>query len=461
MAVPESLDVNGLTGRVILRGQPGYDAARQGRNSRLSASPAAVVFCRSAADVAHAIAWAKKRKISLRARCGRHSYEGYSLVDDGLVVDVSDINSVVHDASQKTARVGAGVRLLDLYETLWRDHRTVPAGSCATVGIAGLTLGGGYGLLARHLGLTCDNLLSVEMVMADGQLSHANEREHADLLWACRGGGGGNFGIATAFTFRVHPIDRVAVYALTWDWSDLEAVLRAWQAWAPRTDGRLTCLLKLHSRRDGTISSVGQFVGPEKELAALLTPLQAAGTPFESTVETISYWDAVQRFAGLGGHKPVHGGPLAVDQTQFKGSSDYANRPLSREAIGVIRHFLETAPSATNLVQLENYGGAINKIAPASTAFPHRTGTLFSLQYQAYWKPGAGEAANMAWVKQFRQAMQPFVSGGAYSNYCDQAIADWPRAYYGANFARLTQIKAKYDPDNFFRFPQSIPPAGP
>ena len=286
----------------------------------------------------------------------------------------------------------------------------------------------------------------------------ADATRHADLLWACRGGGGGNFGIVTEFTFRARPVSSVAVYRLTWDWSDLEAVLNAWQAWAPAVDDRLTCLLKLRARSNGTLASVGQFAGPASELADLLKPLRRAGSPRESSVQTVSYLDACRQFAGLKSDS-AHGPPPSVGaRPHFKASSDYVAHTLGPDAVAVVRRFLESASSPSNLIQLENYGGAIGRVAPSATAFCHRAGMLFNLQYQAYWNQPSAEPANAAWVTAFRGAMAPFVTGGAYANYCDAGIADWPQAYYGDNLARLQKIKTAYDPQDLFHSPQSIPP---
>lgn len=451
---------SGLTGQVFWRGQPGYEDARQGFNRRISHFPLAVVFCRSREDVARAIRWAKGHRVPLRPRCGRHCYEGFSGVDNGIVVDVSPMRHIHINRRQQIVHVGAGVKLLEFYEALWEHRMTVPAGSCATVGLAGLTLGGGYGLLARALGLTCDSLLAVELVTASGKWVRADARNHPDLFWACRGGGGGNFGVVTAFTFKTHPINKVAIYTIAWDFDNLETVLKAWQEWAPAADPRLTSILKLRAQSFGTISSVGQFVGSADELKVLLKPLSEVGTPREVSVEEVNYRDAVHIFAGL---KPDYA-RWRVDwhkeNTQFKNSSDYAAHPFGQEALNTIRHFLETAPSDADLLQMEAYGGAVSRIAPTATAFPHRAASLISLQYQAYWNVSENGAASMSWVTDFRDAMRPFVSGGAYSNYCDRDIADWPHAYYGANLDRLKKIKKEYDPHNFFQFPQGISPDG-
>lgn len=463
-AAGSSSDLSGwdnLTGQVVRAGDLDYDTACQCGNGRIAGSPAAIVFCRSAADVCQAVTWARRNGLAFRARCGRHSYEGYSTVDGGVVIDVSPIKNVRLDRERGTAWVGSGIGLLDLYAALWKDGMTVPGGSCPTVGIAGSTLGGGFGLLARRYGLTCDNLLAANVVTADGRLVHATEETNSDLLWACKGGGGGNFGIATAFQFRTHAVDTVAVYRIAWDWDDLEAAIDSWQAWAPHVDDRLTNVLSLRSKDEDEHSSTGLFLGSAAELSKLIAPLKSAGRPVEVTLHTMSYWDSVMRFAGLGetsyANWHLHEAPY---RSPFKNTSDYADRPLTAEAIGVIRRQLADAPSRGSLVQLEGYGGAIGRVAPTATAFCHRAGVLFGLQYQSYWGYGAG-TDEIAWVNAFRRDMQPYVSGMAYGNYVDSGIADWPQAYYGPNLPRLRQIKRKYDPENAFRFPQSIPPELP
>lgn len=453
---PGPLNPAGLPGRVILPGQSEYDAAAALHNGRLASHPAAIVFCANARDIQQAIQWAVNRHIPLRARCGRHSYEGYSSVNGGLVIDVSDMKAVQFDPATSTVWAGAGLRLGDLYEALWTNKMTVPGGSCPTVGLAGLTLGGGYGLSARHLGLTCDSLRAVEMVLADGSVVNASPTSHPDLFWACRGGGGGNFGIATRFLFHAYPVDQVAIYNMTWDWHDMETVLDTWQHWAPTADSRLTSVLKIKSEADGSLASVGQFAGTSAEINSLLAPLRAAGTPHADTVQDVSAIDAVRIFAGQKPGQAHWGVDWASEHNAFKHSSDYAAKPLGPHGIAALRRALASAPSVS-LVQIEAYGGAINNLSPTATAFAHRAGTLFSLQYQSYWKHGTGGSTNIAWVAAARAAMRASVTGAAYANYCDSAIPHWLHAYYGPNLARLERVKARYDPHGVFQFPQSIP----
>lgn len=247
-----------LTGRVIWPGDPAYEAARQPFNTRFARFPAGIIVCSSAADVQNAVRWARQNGLPLCARSGGHSYEAFSTLDDALVIDVSGLTDVTMDAARGEAAVGAGVRMLDLYRRLSAFGVTIPGGTCPGAGIAGLTLGGGIGFLSRQYGLTCDTLLAVDLVDANGDSLRASEQENPDLFWALRGGGGGNFGIATAFTFRVHPIGDVALLTVTWPWDDAAEVIDAWQRWAPFTDERLTVSLGIAATGAGSFSAVGQ-----------------------------------------------------------------------------------------------------------------------------------------------------------------------------------------------------------
>ncbi|XXX82805.1 FAD-binding oxidoreductase [Sorangium sp. So ce134] len=450
-----------LTGRVVLPGDPGYDDAREVHNARFSRSPRAIVFCQDAQDVVNAVRWATARGAEIRARSGRHSYEGFSVVDAGLVIDVSDLRSVRVDRERGIAVIGAGADLITVYDALFQVGVTLPAGSCPTVGIAGLTLGGGFGLLSRALGLTCDSLLAVEMVTAGGEVVRADAEENQDLLWACQGGGGGNFGVVTSFTFKTHPISEVSIFRISWPWADLPRVLDAWQKFAPHADERLTCILKLAAESAGEISCVGQLLGRGEELRRLIQPFLSArrAAPSGASIETMPYLNAVGRFGGLGGDPERWTVHPHQEQARYKNTSAYAYERFGAEAIATLAAGLSRAPSARCLVQLDSYGGAVGRAAPDATAFPHRR-ALWSLQYQAYWTAAAEEAECVAWVERLRRAMLPHVRG-AYVNYIDAEVEDWLTAYYGPNVARLAAIKARWDPRDVFRFPRSIPRAPP
>ena len=258
-----------LTGDVVFRGQSGYAEARREFNPRFDYFPDVIVFCRDTADVQNAVRWARKHGVPIRLRCGRHSYEAYSTADNAIVIDVSRLEAFTIAADRKSAEIGAGTPLIEVYETLFDYGVTIPGGSCPTVGITGLVLGGGFGLLSRLLGITADSLLGVEMVTADGDVVRADEHENSDLFWACQGGGGGNFGIVTSLRFTLHPITNVSIYNLTWPWDAtlLAEVIEYWQQWAKGADRRVTAIFKCTAPSSKSFATIGQFVGPQSALA--------------------------------------------------------------------------------------------------------------------------------------------------------------------------------------------------
>jgi FAD/FMN-containing dehydrogenase len=446
LRVPSRAELAALTGRVIWPQDPAYEEARQSFNARFSRFPSAIVVCDNMSDVGNAVRWARQEEMPLRARSGGHSYEAFSVVDEGLVIDVGGLTNVDVDVSRGEAVIGAGVRLLDCYRRLWEHGVTIPAGTCPGVGIAGLTLGGGIGFLSRQYGLTCDNLVAVELVDADGRVLRASEEEHPDLFWALRGGGGGNFGIATAFTFRVHPIGDVVTCTVSWPWDDVAEVLDTWQRWAPFADERLCVALAVSRPSAGAISATGLFTGAETELPALLEPLLQAGTPGTPLIQSLPYLTAVEQLAG----PAIPNGNL-----RFKNSSAMADEPLPAAAITTLVDRLGAAPFDSDLVGFFPLGGTIAAIDPAATAFPHR-GAHFDMQYQAYWWDDSAAEASLAWVRDLRAAMAPYTAG-AYVNYIDADLSDWESAYYGTNLSRLKQVKGDYDPGDVFNSPQTVP----
>ncbi|KPV56086.1 hypothetical protein QJ48_29575 [Paenibacillus sp. A3] len=435
----------GLTGRVIWKGAPGYEEARRSYNARFSKFPKVIVYCQVRQDVVNAVLWARRYNVPFRIRSGGHSYEAYSLVDGGLIIDISELRHLQLHEARGIARIGAGFTLLALYDELWKKKLALPGGTCRGVGVAGLTLGGGYGLLSRLHGMTCDNVIEFEMVTAQGKTIRANQDQHRSLFWACRGAGDGNFGVITSFTFRVHPIENIAHYRFTWDFAQLKEVVRYWQTWAPHADDRLTSLLALPAQQIGTIRSNGVFVGSETELKRLMQPMQQAVPPRTAEFRTMTWIEAAHKFAGM-----------PVRQDTFKNSSAYAYEPLSDAALDVLIRHLQTTPGAGELVAFDAYGGSIKRMSPEATAFVHRN-ALFVIQYQSYWGQNSEASPHIQWVERLRQAMLPYTRG-AYRDYCDSQISDWPTAYFGDNLAKLRRVKQLYDPENLFRFEQSIPP---
>jgi FAD/FMN-containing dehydrogenase len=442
-----------LRGDAIGRGAAGYDAARLLTNTRFDAlKPLAVAYCESAEDVVRCLRWARRHGIRPAPRSGGHSYGGYSAAPGGLVVDISRLAGVRVAADRKTATVGAGAKLGAVYDRLWSQGGvTIPAGSCRSVGVGGLALGGGHGFLSRRFGLTCDNVRSLRIVTADGQIRDCDSSHHSDLYWACRGGGGGNFGVVTSFRFAVHRVGRVTTFNVEWTWRDAEAALAAWQEWAPSAPDGLFSVFSLSAAGGGTpsVRAVGQFLGSKDALVAVIRPLVETRTPSRvSTVER-DYLASTRYWGGSG------------DRTTYAAASDYAFRPLSPAGIRTLIGAVETragGPAGGGAVLLDSYGGAIGRRAPAATAFPHRR-ALFSFQEIASWPSGAPPAASLAWLRRLHAGLRPYVSGFAYVNYIDRAERDWPRAYYGANLRRLQAVKRRYDPTQVFRFAQGIRPS--
>ena len=433
---------------MVRPGDPDYDDARADYNARFSLHPSAIVFCANDADVANAIRWARENGVPLRPRSGRHSYEAYSVLDDGLVIDTSAINAIQVDAAGKHARIGAGAQLIDMYTTLWQSGLTIPSGSCGTLGLAGVVLGGGYGLASRAFGLSCDLLRSADVVTADGQLRTA---QGDDLHWALRGGGGGNFGIVTAMEFDLVPVGNVATYSMVWPLADFPRVMSFWQGWAPQTDPRLTSLLAIDAH---SVTSSGMLLGAADELSRLLAPLAQTGA--QPDIQSQSYLDAVRYYAGLGGHRrPRIPLPQLMAQQRFKNSSAYVVTPFPDAAISALMAQMQAAPGPNNSVLLDAHGGAIAGTDGAATAFPHRE-ALFSMQFMSYWDNDPDAPANVAWTHAVREAMLPWTDG-AYVNYVDGEIADFAARYYGGNLARLQSVKRSVDPDGVFQFPQAIP----
>ena len=398
-------------------------------------------------------------------RSGGHSYGGYSTTT-GVVLDVSRLNRV--RVAGGRAVVGAGAVLVDVYAALAAHGLMIPAGTGPSVGVAGLALGGGHGYAVRKLGLACDALEGLTIVTAAGDVLRCDARRHPDLFWACRGGGGGNFGVVTSFTFRATPVGELATYVLEWPWEQAREVAAAWQAFAPGAPDELSLDLNLTATETKThVTSAGQYLGSAADLQAVLAPLLAVGTPSHIEVKSRTFLEAVLHFAGCDRvgvarcrrrDKSPQG---TVQREAWKAKSDYVKRPLPAAAIDTMVRALEARVADLALgratILLDAYGGAVGRVPTSATAFVHRD-ALFSAQYLAYWPAhdAARAARNLDWMRGFYASLRPYVSGEAYVNYIDPELRDWARAYYGSNYARLRRVKHRYDPKNFFRFRQSI-----
>jgi FAD/FMN-containing dehydrogenase len=429
-----------LAGTLVLPGEPGYDDARRGYNTLFdNRRPAAVASCATPADVQTCLEVARGSALPVAARSGGHSYAGYSVPDGGLVIDLHPMASVQVDADG-TATIGAGARLADVYAALAGAGRALPAGSCPSVGIAGLTLGGGIGVLARAFGLTCDRLLSAQVVTPDSTLRSTSAQDEPDLLWALRGGGGGNAGVVTSFTFSTEPAPAVTVFSLRFPAGTAVDVLGAWQGWMPAAPDQLwsTCVVSAGPMPTARIS--GAFVGDEQGCRAQLAGLlSGAPRPTTTTVSTRDYLAAMRWFAG------------SSRRSAFVASSRVLPAPLPDPSALVD---LLGRPGVD--VLLDALGGALARTDPATSAFPYRTAFASAQVYAsvAGEDPGPATAA----LAEVRDGLGALTGPTGYVNYIDPGMPDWARAYYGDNLPRLREVVDRYDPDRVLAFAQGLTP---
>src|SRR5215213_2221498 len=385
-----------MRGRVLVP----RDSTRIVYNRRFEGlRPDAVVHVESTVDVAAAVRWADRFDVRVVARSGGHSYAGYSSTGDGVVLDLSKLREV--RVARGRATIGPAAQLIDVQRALTRRGVTVPSGSCPSVGIGGLALGGGHGLAGRRFGLTSDNLLAARIVTADGRVRHVDADTNEDLFWACRGGGGGNFGIVTALTLKTHRAPGGAWFSVSWPWSQAEQALAAWQRFAPEAPPALTSIFSLGTSGGSgapRVAAVGQYFGDLATLRRLVRPLtRVAGASLSSGGST--YFSLVLRWAGCldGGFAACH----RSTRSSFFANSDYFHKPLGPRGRATMVDWIERRQRNPSLgsgaLLLDAYGGALNRPARDATAFVHRD-MLFSLQYLAYFNGGAAGRASRRWI---------------------------------------------------------------
>jgi FAD/FMN-containing dehydrogenase len=447
-----------VSGRLLRSGSSGWDTARLVENPRYDdADPQGILRAASVADVQAGLAFARNTRTPVALRSGGHSYTGWSAggasgtdVPRSLVISTQDLDGVtVHDDG--TATIGPGAHLADVYAALARSGRAIGSGSCPTVGIGGLTLGGGVGVLARSFGLTCDQLTGVTLVTPDGTAREVSSTADPDLFWACRGGGGGTVGVVTSMTFRTQPAPDVLLFRLVFPWSSAAAVVRAWQDWAPTADRRLWSTLKLldGTRHSGpTVTVTGVWTGPRTGADASVDGfVRATGArPTTHTAQQLSYGAAMAALAG------------AAQRVSQSATSSIGGRKLTDAQIDVlVRQAARAGDVPGNReggVALDALGGAVADVGRTDSAFPWRD-ALMTVQYTAVYADGSDPAPFDAYVRGFREAMRPAWGDGAYANYCDAAITD-PSAYFERNTSRLHRIAEQVDPTGVLSQPHWV-----
>lgn len=429
------------------------------------------MLCETAEDASEAIPFARRYGLRAAPRSGGHCFAGRSSIE-GIVVDVSPMRSV--SVSGGVATVGAGARMGAVYDALDARGLTIPAGCGPTVGIAGLALGGGLGILGRKHGLTSDNLLGAQVVLADGSVVGCDEHRHGDLFWALRGAGGGNFGVVTSLDFRTVPTPVSTAFHLTWPREHAATVIGAWQRWAPAAPDEMAASLLMVApadpERPPVVNLFGAMIGTESDAEALLGGLvdQAGADPSTASRKRMPYRETKRYLAELGDAMSEGDdrlGGTRRDEPPPEGhaysKSEFFRRPLPEEVVAaLVENFQEgRLTGQSRELDFTPWGGTYNRVPAEATAFAHRD-ELFLLQHAVVVAPdasAAGREAARRWLVRSWTLARPWGSGRVYPNFPDPDLGDWARAYHGGNLGRLARVKARYDPDNFFRFHQSVP----
>jgi hypothetical protein len=426
-----------------------YDKFQEAFNTLTILKPQLRALCKTTNAVSVMVDWCRSNNLPFAIRCGGHSYEGFSQ-SSSVVIDTRMIDAITVNTASNTAAVGAGASLGELYQAIAPHGFAFPGGSCPTVGVSGHLLGGGYGYLARPFGLACDNVLSVDLIDPQGQQVHADAQQNSDLFWACRGGGGGSFGVVTGYTLRLQKVASVLTFKISLSKLSFQraaAVMKEWQAWAPNAPQSIDSNLVISKDPVGGIDlrCSGQSIGTRQELQRQLSFLTSS-----PSIVQMPYFTSVEYFAAS---KP---GPQGWPYPSYmmKGKSDYVTTPMSDAGLLA---FMNEVSTANIYVICDSYGGAVANTAADATAFAHRKGTQYCIQYGTDQFTAAETAQRLAAMRTFYAAMRPYVSGAAYVNYCDLDLPDYPTAYWGENLPRLKQIKSAFDPGNVFRHAQSVP----
>ena len=433
-----------VRGSVIVPGDPAYDQSRQIFNAMIDHRPVAIARCIGAADVVACVGFARAHGLAVSARGGGHNASGKAVVDDGLMIDLEPMKGCRIDPARRTARAEPGLTLAEFDRDCQAFGLATTMGAVSPTGIAGLTLGGGIGWLCGKYGLACDNLLSVDIVTADGRLRTASPSEHADVFWAVRGGGG-NVGIVTSFEYRLHEVGPVLGGGVIFPFTKAQRVLAFYDELARGCPDELSVNAALATADDGApvVGINVAWCGPLDVGERLLKPLRTFETPIADTIAPMRYVDR-QR---------------AGDANFPRGRRHYWKagwqRRLEATAIDVMIDFAARRPSRYTRISLQQMHGAAARVSPTETAFPHRH-DQWELQMLSQWLDADDDEPNVRWARELYVAMEPYLEHAVYVNMLGGDESDRIREAYGCNYDRLAAIKATYDPTNFFRSNQNV-----
>ncbi len=438
------MGAEGLTGKVIWPCNPEYEQARQEYNRDIDEYPIAIVYCCNDQDVANAIIWSQRNQIMLRIRSGGHNYEGYSTGTGKLVIDTTLMNKVEIDTINNTVKVQAGTRLGKLYQILYDKGYAFAGGTCPTVAISGLVLGGGIGLSTRYLGLTADSLIEVEMVDAKGDVLIANQSFHSDLFWALRGAGGGNFGVVTSYIFKLQKkVDKITLIQLEWNNNKRArfSFLSTWQKWLENLDRRISAFGRIY--KQGALL-VAFFYGKPEEAQRILEPMLSIPNITLKNIEYVDFIDAINTI-----------GSIYPKSDRFQDTGRFMYKYLTKAELCNIISILDEAPTDyDSLIKVYSLGGAVSDVNSKKTAFFYRQ-AKYIIAISSSWEKSYESSVNKEWVGEgFRYIKK--LTCGSYVNFPYHNLRDYEIAYYGEYIRILHRVKEKYDPCTVFSFPQSI-----
>ncbi len=438
-----------LRGPLVTPSDPSYDETRQVHNGMIDKHPQLIARCLDAADIAKAVNFARQKNLEVAVRGGGHNVAGNAVCEGGLMIDLSLMKAVDVDAKARTARAQAGVTWGEFNHETQLHGLATTGGTVSTTGIAGLTLGGGIGWLIGKYGLAVDNLLSAEIVTANGEVLRASANENADLFWGLRGGGG-NFGVVASFEFQLHPVGPVVSGLVAHPIDQAREVLRFFREFTASLPDELTADALLAYAPDGSGTPIAAILvchcGPVSEGEAAVRPVKAFGSPLIDAIGPTPYEDT-NKMMDAGWPK----GALSYWKGNFL-------KELSDAAIDTMIDRFSTCPSTMSGMLLEHFHGAVTRVSEAETAFPHRQ-VGYNFLAASQWIDPQQSQQNVAWARDTYAAMQPYLGSGRYVNYLDADEGEDPAASaYGPNYERLRSLKKQYDPDNFFHMNQNIKP---
>ncbi|WP_028547144.1 FAD-dependent oxidoreductase [Paenibacillus taiwanensis] len=440
----------GMQGEIIKPHSPKYNQARQEWNRAIQKFPRMIIYCRHKNDVGRAILWARKHRYCIRIRAGGHHYEGYSVGDGAVVIDVSRMAKVKLDQASGTVKIQAGVTNEQLYKVVGAAGYPFPGGTCPTVGVVGYTLGGGWGFSSRYLGLGCDSLREVELVDYRGRVITASPYRNRDLFWACQGGGGGNFGVVVSMTFKLPlQVARVTLFELYCpkaSSAQLAAFIKIWQKWLNGLNERMCLNTSLYySREEGhAIYGRGFYYGSVDEAKRLLYPFTRIAR-MNISIESLSFMDAVTK---VGQSYPPY--------EKFQSTGRFVHRAFSKQEIKKLVSLIDKPARGSVFTALTLYalGGKVKQRSRSASAYYYRQ-ARYILGIQTVWTDKRYAATNREWLRA-KFAYVKLVTKGSYINFPYSGLTNYERAYYGGHVARLRRVNRKYDPLQVFKFPQSI-----